>query len=115
MNRPPTLTLPDKPRELWLATRDIVTESLDALAGRPVDYRIGGGTVLAARWRHRTSFDIDLTIDESFPLQALRNPHHQHLQQPHAGTGRRTEVLPGNEAVHRSLQRVRQQARPVGP
>lgn len=74
MNRPRVLTLPHRPRQLWLSTRDIVRQSLDAVAGRPVDYRIGGGTILAARWMHRTSFDIDLVVEENFPLRELQNP-----------------------------------------
>lgn len=68
------LTLREPARSLWLRTRDAIRESLSEIG---VDeYRIGGGTVLAARWNgHRTSYDVDLTVSEKAEIYALRNPH----------------------------------------
>lgn len=40
-----------------------VVTTLDTCIGRDT-YRMGGGSVLAARWRHRHSTDIDLFFDE---------------------------------------------------
>ncbi len=66
------LTLPDPARKLWLGTRDLIRSALQTLPNGPHGYRIGGGTVLAARWKHRRSFDIDLTVGENTPLYRLQ-------------------------------------------
>ncbi len=57
-----------KPPTLKLASHLIeplkwVVETLDHWTGRDT-YRMGGGSVLAARWGHRHSTDIDLFFDE---------------------------------------------------
>ena len=65
------LTLPEPGRELWLRTRDIVKRGLETLGGTGFEYRIGGGTILAARWKHRRSHDIDISVDTGTPLQKL--------------------------------------------
>ena len=62
--------LPEPARSLWRRTRDIIRTGLGEL-GDEVGYRIGGGTILAARWGHRTSFDIDLTLDRPANLRRL--------------------------------------------
>lgn len=66
------LTLPAPARELWLGTRDLIGSALQTLPAGPYGYRIGGGTILAARWKHRRSFDIDLTVGENTPLYRLQ-------------------------------------------
>ena len=53
------LTLPSRARTLWREVHLIVHEELQQF-GTP---RLGGGTTLAARWGHRESSDIDLTIE----------------------------------------------------
>ena len=65
------MTLPEPARELWLRTRRIISESLEELTGEEQGYRIGGGTILAARWQHRRSEDIDLTVDADIQLGSL--------------------------------------------
>ena len=55
-----TLTLPEPARALWRRIGDTMQTELRAV-GEP---RLGGGTLLAARWKHRTSVDIDLTIEK---------------------------------------------------
>ena len=57
-----------KPATLNLASYLIeplnwVAETLDPWTGHDT-YRMGGGSVLAARWGHRHSTDIDLFFDE---------------------------------------------------
>ena len=66
------MTLPEPARELWLRTRRIISESLEELTGEEQGYRIGGGTILAARWQHRRSEDIDLTVDADWQREKLR-------------------------------------------
>ena len=56
---PVLVTLPEPGRNLWEKTYKTVEEELKHI-GQP---RLGGGTVLAARWGHRTSVDIDLSIE----------------------------------------------------
>ena len=66
------LALPEPARGLWLRTRDAIRESLAEVGG--AEYQIGGGTVLAARWGHRISYDVDLTLPETLTLHRLENP-----------------------------------------
>ena len=64
------LTLPNPARELWLETRDIVRKALEQLQPG-IEYRIGGGTILAAGWKHRGSFDVDLQVPKATKLEEL--------------------------------------------
>ena len=68
------LTLPTPATGLWGATREAITDALTKI-GRPAVYRMGGGTILAARWRHRRSSDVDLQVDPGTALARLdENP-----------------------------------------
>lgn len=69
------LVLPSPARELWLRTRAIVDDGLRQVQGGSARYAIGGGTILAARWRHRTSFDIDITVSPDTPLHKADDPY----------------------------------------
>ena len=62
------LTLPSPARELWLETRDIVKKGLEQIQQKQPEYALTGGTILAARWHHRKSFDIDILVAENTPL-----------------------------------------------
>ena len=53
------VTLPEPGRSLWTKTYKTVENELKRI-GQP---RLGGGTVLAGRWGHRKSVDIDLSIE----------------------------------------------------
>ena len=62
--------LPEPARKLW-------TEHGRALAARLArigahGWWLGGGTLLAADWRHRRSFDLDITISMRFPPRETR-------------------------------------------
>ena len=59
------LTLPEPARQLWLATRDILT-TLES-PSKPWIAHLGGGTVIAARLKHRQSTDIDIMIRNTEP------------------------------------------------
>ena len=52
----------------------LAVETLDTCIGRET-YQMGGGSVLAARWHHRHSTDIDLFFDEvrhpDMPLEPI--------------------------------------------
>ena len=53
------LILPEPARTLWLETHAIIERTFAQTGG----CRLGGGTLLSARWKHRVSLDIDLTIE----------------------------------------------------
>ena len=53
------LVLPEPARTLWLETHAIIERTFTQTGG----CRLGGGTLLSARWKHRLSLDIDLTIE----------------------------------------------------
>ena len=53
------LVLPGPANDLWLKTEETVRAELQ----RAGEHRLGGGTLLAARWKHRLSLDLDLTIE----------------------------------------------------
>ena len=70
------MTLPEPARRLWLAY-GAIEEHVLALSRGPHEIRLGGGSVLAARWKHRTSYDIDLTLSpeaRTTRLTAENNP-----------------------------------------
>ena len=56
---PERLTLPSPARTLWRRGNQVIHEELQQF-GTP---RLGGGTMLGARWGHRESSDIDLAIE----------------------------------------------------
>ena len=65
------LRLEEPAATLWTQTQGRLRQGLtDAGAD---EWRIGGGTILAARWGHRTSFDIDVTVTRSADLYQMRS------------------------------------------
>ena len=87
------LTLPEPAREMWRATRDTIRRALAQLDPQR-EWRLGGGTILAARWRHRLSFDIDIQIDEQAPLGELEKEGFGWLQREAARLGAKPIYLP---------------------
>ena len=55
-----TLELPEPARSLFRKTRAALETHVSAHAADGAGYKLGGGTILAARWRHRRSNDIDV-------------------------------------------------------
>ena len=58
----PTLTLPPPAGELWQRIGATVREEIRNITGAEARYAIGGGSILAARWEHRYSYDVDLVV-----------------------------------------------------
>ena len=71
MKAPADLELPEPARILWLRTRGVIKPALAALAAGKTAYRLGGGTILAARWGHRESTDLDVTTETNAKLIRL--------------------------------------------
>ena len=75
MNGTKELRLPDNAGALWRATRDITRRGIAEVTGQSSSYAIGGGTILAARWKHRSSKDIDIVVaEEANPGNVLGSP-----------------------------------------
>ncbi|MCY4636881.1 MAG: hypothetical protein OXG04_20675 [Acidobacteria bacterium] len=55
-----TLDLPEPARTLFRKTRAALETHVSAYAADGEGYKLGGGTILAARWKHRRSNDIDV-------------------------------------------------------
>ena len=64
-----TLELPDPAAGLWLETRDVLNNL--GSGRRPWVTHLGGGTIIAARIRHRESTDIDIVIQQPSRLTSL--------------------------------------------
>ena len=87
------LTLPQPARAFWLETRDVVRAALQQLEPG-IDYRIGGGTILAARWKHRSSFDVDIQVDKRTPLKELKSGNFGWLDERIASVGAKANYNP---------------------
>ena len=61
------LTLPEPAASLWAAKRSIVHAIPPEMFGRTIPPHLGGGTILAARWKHRISTDIDVLLPAGTP------------------------------------------------
>ena len=62
------LHLPEPARTLWTRIREPLKRALES-RGAP-ELKLGDGTVLAARWKHRMSRDIDIVVPERTDLWA---------------------------------------------
>lgn len=65
------LTLTEPARTLWRTIRGELARLQKQYELRPESWKMGGGTILAARWRHRQSTDIDLTTSASWQIADL--------------------------------------------
>ena len=65
------LKLVEPAASLWRMAGPTIEEALEALQDGPHGWRFGGGTILATRWGHRLSFDIDLTVTGNADLREL--------------------------------------------
>ena len=79
------LTLPRPAQALWRRTRDTLLAARSGLDDEADGWRLGGGTLLAARWAHRVSTDIDLIVAEASERDVLLTQNgrwlHEELQE----------------------------------
>ena len=68
------LTLSTTGGQLWDRVHKAIADALANLHGGPCRFQLGGGTTLAARWKHRDSFDLDLAVGRDVPLRDLAEP-----------------------------------------
>ena len=96
------LTLPEPARTVWLRTRGLIKKALKQL-DEQVEYRIGGDSILAARWGHRKSFDLDLQVEPGTRLDKLERPEFEWLHRE-LRVGRSSPVLATDASVHDQLR-----------
>ena len=65
------LKLVEPAASLWRMAGPTIEKALEELQDGPHEWRFGGGTILATRWGHRLSFDIDLTVTGNADLREL--------------------------------------------
>ena len=65
------LKLVEPAASLWRMAGPTIAKALRELQDGPHEWRFGGGTILATRWGHRLSFDIDLTMVGNADLREL--------------------------------------------
>ena len=65
------LSLPTPVSHLWAGTWPFIERLRKTLEPEQERWAMGGGSVLAARWRHRQSTDLDLTTTAMWPTQKL--------------------------------------------
>ena len=65
------LTLAEPAGTLWRTIRGELARLRREYELRPESWKMGGGTILAARWRHRQSTDIDLTTSANWQIADL--------------------------------------------
>lgn len=66
-----SLTLPEPAKSLFEKTHDLLDRHLNRITPRGTAWAVGGGTILAARWKHRRSRDLDLVLPERARLNRL--------------------------------------------
>ena len=66
------MILPEPARTLWVQVADVLEGELRARLHDFDGWMLGGGTVLAARWTHRSSTYIDLKVDVRAGLAMLK-------------------------------------------
>ena len=89
------LTLNTTGGRLWRTVREPIADALAGLDEGPHECRLGGGTTLAARWHHRDSFDVDLTVSRRANLGDLR----VNFEQTMAALGGEAEYRPGRWTI----------------
>ena len=68
---PEKLVLTEPSKTLWTAVRGQLDRLRRSYETRPASWMMGGGSILAARWRHRQSADIDLTTSANWQIEDL--------------------------------------------
>ena len=81
-----TLTLPEPAASLWASKRHIVHAIPPELFHKAIQPHIGGGTILAARWRHRLSTDIDVLLPSRNSLIDLLQENDRNIVKKLDGT-----------------------------
>ena len=69
----PVVKLPERARTLYLRERDLIDAWTAAAGFGSEQVAIGGGSVLAARWGHRRSNDVDVVVQGATAYKQMLN------------------------------------------
>jgi len=89
------LKLVEPAASLWRMAGPTIERALEALQDGPHEWRFGGGTILATRWRHRLSFDIDLMVTENADLRELTPEYNAGFERAIRQLGGEPKFAPG--------------------
>ena len=67
------IMLPEPARTMLRRAGEPLTRALNEICEGRRPWALGGGTILAARWRHRRSKDLDIFVPEENPIETLRS------------------------------------------
>ena len=93
------LTLPAPADGLWKRAKDELHRILDHLPGNRPVFKMGGGTMLAARWDHRKSTDVDLTVPDGSGMTEARRLRGDEIRSRMTAAGARRIVLTNKHFV----------------
>ena len=99
------LTLPEPAASLWAAKRSIVHAIPPEMFGRNIPPHLGGGTILAARWKHRISTDIDVLFPGRNTLIDLVQDNDRNIVSQLGGLSIRKTIAAGPLAPERYAAR----------
>lgn len=74
------LTLPAEPGKLWARVRQAIHRLPEEPGTGPVPPHLGGGTILASRWGHRWSADIDIFLPGRINLLDLQQNDERQIE-----------------------------------
>ena len=99
------LTLPEPAASLWKRTRHTVHGLGERRPEQRIEPHLGGGTTLAARWGHRRSTDIDVTLPGDKNLSDLTHDDEHNLARRIGGKAARQDeseikVICSDGALH---------------
>ena len=93
------LKLVEPAASLWRLAGPTIEKALEALQDGPHEWRFGGGTILATRWGHRLSFDIDLTVTGNADLRELAPEYNTGFERAIRQLGGEPKFAPGRYRI----------------
>ncbi len=103
------LHLTEPAKSLWAAIRNRLAELRHEHEETPEAWMMGGGSVLAARWRHRKSTDIDLITSAGWQIRGLETTGRNDFTKSMKSVGGRLDgynqavvemTFPGRKRLH---------------
>ena len=103
------LHLTEPAKSLWAAVRNRLAELRQEREETPEAWMMGGGSVLAARWRHRKSTDIDLVTSAGWQIRGLETTGYNDFTKSMKSAGGRLDgynqaaiemTFPGRKRLH---------------
>ena len=99
-------TLPEPAAELLRRTRHILDEFLTPVTPGRTGWTLTGGTVLAARWKHRESTDLDLVVHPRTEIARLAKARNPQFWSAMEAAGATKIDLDGTPTIHLAKGKV---------